>query len=82
MLSRSQKDRAKEEIQSDVDEAKLQLQSDLLATKKSLVKAQKKRAEMLGKAGIDFKQLCDVDNEIEAFERGIERLEKYAEDLF
>ena len=70
-----------EEVSLMVEEQKLQLQSNLLATKQSLAEAKRKIASAKTEYPLNFEEIVNLQNRIEALEKGINRLEALKEEF-
>ena len=70
------------ELQFLAKRTKLQLEADILETQSALATYENGKEEILNSKNIDFEELVDLDNKIEALKEGLSRLVGYKKELF
>jgi multidrug efflux pump subunit AcrA (membrane-fusion protein) len=79
-MSQEQKD--KQELQFKVEESEQQLAADILATKRSLAKANKELLQAKSAYPFDSKKIINAQLEVEGLEDGLSRLVNLQQELF
>jgi hypothetical protein len=82
LLLQSDEEKKEADVVFTVEEARQSLESDILATKKSLATALKNRNRTIGKRKFDSQAIIAIDNEIEALQAGLEKLNALKTELF
>ena len=78
----SSEEMTQKEIEYKVESAKLQLQSDILATKQSKAKAEAELEAAKHTYPLDTQTIIDCQDEVEAYTKGLEKLEALMTELF
>ena len=79
LLSPSEKE--SKEVEYLVGSAKLQFEADLLETRRGLEESKAKLSELKTEHPLDVKAIIDTQLEVEAYEDGINRLNKLGKEL-
>ena len=82
LLQQSETQRRSEDIEFQVKSAKLQLSADILETERALDDKLRKRTSILRSGDIDWKELVEIDVEIQGLQEGIQTLKQYEKELF
>jgi len=82
LYQESQTEVEQQEVAYQVEQANIQLQSDLLATKQSLVKAQKDVKIKIKSIPFNAQAIIEAKIKVKALEAGLKELEKLQKELF
>lgn len=82
LLSQSESQKDQQELEFKVEEAKQQLAQDQLATKKELARVKRELNIAKSSFPLESAKIIELQNEIEAYEKGLSRLEELEKELF
>ena len=82
LIQRSEKEIEKEDLLYNVEQAELNVRGSISKTKKELSKAKKSLNALLRETPFDYKVYSDLEEDISAYERGIEKAELFLKKMF
>ena len=82
LIQRSEKEIEKEDLLYNVEQAELNVRGTISKTKKALSKAKKELSVLLRETPFDYKAYSDLEEDIEAYKRGIEKAELFLKKMF